>query len=607
MLRSVSPPDRDKRLQVIRSVSIFRDLNDDEVAALDEVMAWRAIEADAPLFHAGDPGDALYVVVEGRLDAWARGRRRNDPEQEVRLGWVFPGQVVGEMALLGDRPRTATVRAVRDSILLELPRAAFERVVARNAHAALTLARVLVERATARTESEAGPRAFALVPATPSAPARAVAESLLRAFGQRPPAFVDAARLDSQIGVGAANADVGDPAHAGGERWLGALEADAGRLLLLADGGDSPWTRRCVRYADLVLIVADARERPSAEHLTQRLRRLPEGGFDRREIVLVHPDGATQATGSAGWIAAVPADDWHHVRLAVRADFDRLARFLEGRAVGLALAGGGARGYAHVGVLRAMREAGVPVDLACGTSMGSIVAGLRALGQEDGDIAEAIRRNFVSRSPLDYTLPVVSIARGRRFDEIIEELFGDRLIEDTWSRFFCVSSSLRRAAPVVHRRGPMRSAIRASCALPGVMPPFGQGGDLLVDGVFLDNLPAEEARRHGAGRTVAVNLLPPTESSEWAPLSDDAGPLRAAARLLDPRASSRTPPILRLGIDGVFLGALQASLRVKASADVFIEPAVGNVWFLDFGTFDPVVAAGYEAARAAPLHRLIAR
>jgi predicted acylesterase/phospholipase RssA len=257
-----------------------------------------------------------------------------------------------------------------------------------------------------------------------------------------------------------------------------------------------------------------------------------------------------------------------------------------------------------VGVLRARREAGVPVDLACGTSMGAIIAGLRALGRDDRDIAETIRRTFVDRSPLDYTLPIVAIARGRRFDEIIEELFGDHCIEDTWTRFFCVSASLRRAATVVHRTGAMRSAVRASCALPGVVPPTELAGDLLVDGVFLDNLPAEEARRQGAGRTIAVNVLPPTASNRWAALSEKVGPLRAAARLVDPRASARMPPILKLALDGIFLGALQASRRVKENADVFVEPAVEDVWFLDFANFDPVVAAGYEAARAAPLHVL---
>jgi predicted acylesterase/phospholipase RssA len=137
----------------------------------------------------------------------------------------------------------------------------------------------------------------------------------------------------------------------------------------------------------------------------------------------------------------------------------------------------------------------------------------------------------------------------------------------------------------------------ASSALPGIVPPVELDGDLLVDGVFLDNLPAELAQRDGGGRTIAVNVLPPGGGAKWAALARDDGLLRQAARLLHPRAEVRLPPILQLALQGIFLGPLNAAARIAKSVDVFIEPPVGEFWFLDFGAFDAIEAAGYRAAR----------
>jgi predicted acylesterase/phospholipase RssA len=580
-------------VRALRACPLFRDLGADVLEELGDSAEWVGLEADAALFHEGDPGDALYMLVEGRLEAWWAS-----PDGEAPVGRIYPGDPVGETALLGDRPRTATVRAVRDSVLVRVSREALERVATRSPKVLFGLCRVLIERANDPGPVSPPPRVFAVVSATPFAPVDRLAESLVSALGQHGPSHrVDSARVDDELGPGAAQAALGDPGHARGAAWLSALESEDGQVVLVADREESEWTRRCIRLADVILLVADAREAPGRQPLPARLAGSPEGRFDRRELVLVHPDESRSPSGASRWLDAVAVQGWHHVRLGARDDVARLARFVRGRAVALALAGGGARGYAHLGVLRALREARVPVDLVCGTSIGAIVSALYAMGHDDEQIVDEIRRGFVDRSPIDYGIPLLSLARGRRFDGILERAFGDRRAEDTWRRWFCVSCSLSRRAAVAHHRGPLTQAVRASCALPGVLPPAVVDGDVHVDGVFLDNLPAELAAREAGGPVIAVNVLPPSGSAAWEGFTKGSGLLAHAARMLDPGAAGRLPPILQVGLEGIFLGTMQASERIRKSADVFIEPPVGDVWFLDFAKFEPVIRAGYDTAR----------
>lgn len=587
----LKPPEKDERLHALLSCDLFRELDAAALAEVDASVEWLGLEADAPLFFEGDPADALYVVVAGRLEAWSAGEGT-----ETLLGRIYPGEPVGEMALLGDRPRTATVRALRDAVLVRLGRDALERIAVKNPSVLFTLSRALVDRATAKPAPKLDHPVIALVAASADAPTAELADALVKeltAFG--PAHRVDAQSLDAAVGPGAARAAIGEPAHARGAAWLAALEEHRGHVVLVADPEVTKWTERCIRHADVIVLVANARARPEPRRLPERLRMAPTGRFDHRELVLVHADHTTRASGAAEWLRVLPVHGSHHVRLRVSDDIARLARLLTGRGVALALSGGGARGYAHLGVLRALREAGVPVDVVCGTSIGSIISALYALGNDVEQVTEELRRGFVDRSPLDYGVPVLSLARGRRFQAMLERLFGDRLAEDTWRRWFCVSSSLMRQKAIVHRSGSMLHGVRASCALPGILPPVVVDGDLLVDGVFLDNLPAARAAAEYGGTTIAVNVLPPAGAREWAPITSGAGLWEYAARMLDPRSPS-IPPILQLALQGIFLSTMQESEQLRDTTDLFIEPAVGHVWFLDFANFEPVIQAGYEAA-----------
>ncbi|MCK6590908.1 MAG: cyclic nucleotide-binding domain-containing protein [Polyangiaceae bacterium] len=598
MIRPLADPPSQSLHRILRRTDVFSELSNTEIQALSAELEWMSLPADETLFQKGDAGDSLFITVSGRLEAFDP---EAPPEQRV-WGRVMPGELVGEMAILTGDPRRATVRALRDSVLLRLTKARFLQLVERNPRMLLSLSRLLLERIEEATslERKAPLRPLiALAPITRGARVDALARRLsteLATFG--PTLAVHAADVMDAIGVDVAEAELGTAAHQKLVRWLQDEESRREAILLLADAENTPWTRFCIRQADSVLLVADVRDMPGgtgASDLLQRHGRSATG--DRRELVLVHPDATKLPRGTRRWLDAFPVDSHHHVRLGERADIRRLSRYLTGRAVALALSGGAARGFAHVGVIRAFEETGIPVDLVCGTSMGALFGGLLALGWSYGQIAEAGHEAFVKSSIFDITLPLVSALSGKRLEQFLERCFGDAQIEDLWLRYFCMACNLSSAVPVRIRRGSAGKAIRSSSSVPGLFAPVNRDGQLLVDGLFLNNLPAELAKKEARGRTVAVNVIQAADPKLWSPLARGGGPVSQAARMINPFKGQWVPPIMELVMQCFFLSTIHASERVRKMVDLYIEPRMERFGFLEAKAFDEAALAGYEAAK----------
>lgn len=373
-------------------------------------------------------------------------------------------------------------------------------------------------------------------------------------------------------------------------------------MILQADREDNVWTRHVIREADIILLLADATDRPHEVILPGRLVSPRQGSFDRRELVLVQPDGLSLPRDTRRWLDRMHVDGHYHVRLGKTADMARIGRMLAGRGHGLALGGGASRGFAHIGAIRELIKARIPIDIVCGTSMGSIVAAQVACGWSPQKMQEESRRYLVDSSPFDFTMPLVAATRGHKFEHMLEAFFGNAQLEDLWIRCGTVSASLVHANVVPHFKGSVAHAVRASCALPGLLPPLVVENDILVDGVFLENLPVRVTRQMGAGRLIAVNVLSGTTSamnSSFASLTEKHGFLRQVGNMINPFAGPRPPPIIDFTMQGFFLGAHHTSAQAKEEVDLFIEPDTNQFWFLDFSILDAAIAEGEIAARKA--------
>lgn len=578
---------------------LFGALEAQTLAWLQQELLWTQLHHGDVLFREGDPGEAMFLVVSGRLRITTS---RPEDGQRV-LGEVSPGEVVGELGLLSGEPRTATAVAIRETHAVGMTRDVFERLAERHPNAMIRLTRLIIKRQqrSLQVHEQTPVRALALVlvPISGGVSPAPLAEEMagcLAAFGSV--LLLDSTRLDDALGKpGAAQAEAGHPAGLVVSAWLSEQETRYRYLLYVADRDWSPWTQRCVCQADRLLLLGDAQAGPELASVEQAIAalNLPV----RQELILLHPETASRPSGTASWLGQRDLHAHHHIRRGDQAHLRRLARRLAGRALGVVLSGGGARGFAHAGVLRAIEERGIEVDLIGGTSMGSLIGGIYAMDQGPDEQLEHAERFANSKQLFDYTLPLTSLMASKKVTRAMREVFGDVCIEDLWRPFFCIASNLTRAVAVIDRTGPLWEAVRASIAIPGIFTPILRGNDVLVDGGAMNNFPVDVmVRLTEGGPVIGSNVCPLWERVRHY----EFGPSISGWRVLWSRVNPFTPALKVPSLLGSLLRAqeirgVSGLRRAESLADVIVRPDVSDFAILDFAAYAPIIERGYQAAQ----------
>ena len=409
---------------------------------------------------------------------------------------------------------------------------------------------------------------------------------------------LSAPRVDAllnQPGIAAA-----DREHAAGIRltaWLDEQEARTQFLVYETDGTDSAWTHRCLRQADEILLVTEAGSDPSPRGLELKLLGADGISKARPTLVLLHPDGSRLPSGTSRWFAGRNIQSHFHIRLDGEGDFERMARCLAGVAIGVVFGGGGARGLAHIGVIRALREAGVPIDMIGGTSMGAVIAAGLGMGFDWKQSLEISRTGWLRHKPhKEYTLPFISIVRSRVLDRWAKEIYGETEIEDLWVNFFCVSCNLTKSEMTVFERGPLWKAVRASASLPGVFVPVLLDGNVFVDGAIVNNLPGDIMRKRSCGTVIVIDVgsvhsfaFELTEfPSPWQLLWSHVLPF---AKAID------VPSIGAVLMRTTEVSSIQKTNEVKRDADLCLRPPIDAFGVLEFVKIDEIVDVGYRYAK----------
>jgi NTE family protein len=563
---SESEVERGDSIERLAALPMFAGLGPEALAALAAELEWLALPGGATLFEAGEPSDAMYLVTAGCLGAF------DAEEPERMLSRIPAGEAVGEMGLLSGKPRSATVRALRDSDLARLPRATFDALTERHPDLLRRLARLVVQRTApaARRANRSGPRTYTVLPQSIEVDVGGFATELVDALGA--------------IGRTELVWSVRGAEHT--SAWFHRIESANEFVVYVADPEPTPWTRLCARQADTVLLLA------RAEAEAAPWPHMPSGTPAATELVLLHA-GALCTGAARRWRALVPGRSHHHVRDA--ADIGRLARWLTGRAIGLVLSGGGARGFAHIGVVRALREAGLPIDLIGGTSIGAIMGAGVAAGWTDAQMVERFHRTFVATNPLsDYTLPAVSLVSGRKVSRLLRQEFGDVAIEDLPLPFYAVSANLTTGRGSVHREGLLWRWLRASVAIPGILPPVFDAGAVHVDGGAINNLPVDVMRAQHRGLVVGVDVG--SDSTFSADIEEiDLPPLWKLLGWF--RRHRERPTILQILIRAGMINTNAATAAGRALTDLLLQPPLASVDLLHWKAFARAVDAGYRHAR----------
>jgi NTE family protein len=506
------------------------------------------VEAGELVVRRGDAGDRLFLVASGRLRVFVEDE--DGPRVLRELG---SGAALGELALLTGEPRSATVVAVRDSELLELTADAFESLLERDAGFAIAIARALAFQLQA---------SGGLLP-----PATRPAVLCVRSLDPG----VDTARFADRLSAALApfgpvallrEEDATD-SHASA---LDRAERENAHVVLLDRGRDRGWSALCARQADRHAVLAG------------RGAEMASGAIPDADLVLVEPIPSPLLVRLLDELAPRA----HHVAHGGgEAAVARVARRLVQRSLGIVLSGGGARGYAHIGAIEALHEAGFELDRVGGCSMGAFIGGMHALGLDTDEVRARCRTELVRRSPFnDYTLPRVSLIRSRKAARMLDRVFGDKLVEELELSFFTVSSDLLASRTVVHRRGPLFEAVGASMSIPGLVPPLSRPGRLLVDGGVLNNLPVDVMAADDEGPMIAVDVIRRLDGT------DDS---------VDPPLPSITETLSRATV----LGSVERAERNRTLADLVVTPDVQDIGLREFSALDRAAAAGRQAMSAA--------
>ncbi len=568
---------------------------------IERTASWVRLPRGQRLCAQGDTGQDLYVLMRGRLVAEVE----TDGIRHM-AGYIFPGESVGEMALFTGEARSADVYAARDSEAIRISPEVFRDLASRHPEFVMEMTRIIIRRLRQSIGSQSrriGVTNIALVPASADVGAGELARNLASHMGGTRVLNLSSKSVDEALGSsGAANMPEDDPNAMRLEIWLDERESVYDYILFEPDAECTPWSRRCILRADRILLLADAAAGPLPGVFEMKLLSDGVAADVPSTLVLLHPEDEILPSGTDRWLSCRTVEAWVHLRRGNIADHARLARLLTGKAVAVVLSGGGAKGFAHIGVLRAFEEQGIPVDMIGGTSMGAIVAAGHALGLASGQIGSALKRLFAVHRPFnDYTLPLVSMLKGRKLNDMLLEQFGSTRIEDLWIGFFCVATDLTAAEARLHQTGPVAASLLSSIAIPGIIPPVIAGDRLLVDGGVVNNLPGDVMRSLCRGTLIAVDVAPKRDievpdgcleyPSAWQIIRQRFLPLRLRRRI---------PTLPQLVFRTTMLGSISRVNTVKAIADFYLRPPVEAYGMLQFDAIDEIVDVGYRYAKAEP-------
>ncbi|XP_055349983.1 patatin-like phospholipase domain-containing protein 7 isoform X2 [Paramacrobiotus metropolitanus] len=611
------------------------------VRQIDFALDWEQVESGHAIFRQNDEADCVYVILNGRMRAVVR---KTDGSKEA-TGEYARGDLVGLTEVSVHKPRMTTVIAVRDSEIAKIPTHVLEYIKLKYPKVVTRLIHILGDRVFHQMQSRLAGAPVATVTATGDpamAPSNLTTVAVLAVNGDVP---LDAFCLEldwslQQLGttlrltsrfveqlLGAAALEPVNEYRLA--TWLGIQEDSHRMVLFQCDESMTTWTRQSLRQADCILIVANGDKQPTIGNLEKQLD-VMDLRAEKRLVLLHRPDAVIPKNTAdwlniRGWLSA-----HHHIKCPKRlflrkpatwfeeyyeqkrtaipdkfSDFSRLARILMGKSIGLVLGGGGARGAAHVGVIRAMLEAGVPIDMVGGTSIGSFMG---ALWCEERNLTRFVQRarawsmGMMSlwKRIIDLTYPYTSMFKGTTFNEAIEATFKDRQIEDLWIPYFNITTDITASAMRVHKAGSLWRYVRASMSLSGYLPPLcdPEDGHLLLDGGYVNNLPADVMQQQGVNYIVAVDVGS-QDDHNLTNYGDELSGWWLLWKKLNPFATPvRVPNMAEVQTRLAFVSCVRTLEMVKKSDYcVYVRPPIESFKTLEFNKFDLIASLGYDYGR----------
>jgi NTE family protein len=566
-MNTVKPPADAE--EFLSTCSELAALSRDAIADLATKMDWFDLDGREVLIQQGDAADRVYFVHHGTLRAL-----HESPDGMRHLREHGRGDMIGEAAILARTVRSATIVATRRSLVASLDTEAFLALLERQSSVVIEVARTLSARLVSTKPPASGRRTAVVVPMGSVDPS--ILTELIRGISDGARAQLHAMSTD-------------DPPM----NFVDFDRRGGRHIIAVGELGDAAID--ICRQVDEVLLVVPRNERIDRSRLPE-LASIVAGvlGPTCRAIVL-HPERGAPPSGTSAVLDGLPIRSHHHVRAMSYTDAAVVGRVFAGRSLSVVLGGGGARGAAHIGVLRMFQEEGIHVDHIGGTSMGAILGGGAAAGIGCDDLVGLIRRWRSSGALRDVTFPTVSLLRTKKTEAVLGEVLGTGGIEDLWTNFLCTTVDITSGRLVIHESGPAAQWIRASGSVPGVFPPVvGADGHLHIDGGMLNNVPADVMRARWGGNVITIDVGAVAGTMTFAGERIPLGLRHFAERA---RKRPTLPTVGETLQRGATLTSSQQHDAAVSSSDIFLQPAISEFGMFDFAKVDAIVQRGYECAR----------
>lgn len=582
-------------IKFLRNCKLFAslDANDDVFKALSAQFEQVRIEEGHYLFHQGDNPDYLYLLATGRLAATftAPGAKTKT------IGYVQPGETIGEMGALSGSSRTLNVKAVEDSLVLRLGIETFKKLCRQYPAVLFETISPLVSRSSEiirALSTDERKKHIAIMPANTEINLEKFEELIKETLRHyKKVILLSETEINSDSTKTTVNVS----------KIISEAEENNHIILYLLKPYETPLSQECWNKISKIYIVGEGNTPPNISiFVLEKLRSTRHLVETRRELILLYKKSIAPKN-TQEWLDQASFFLHHHIQAHDKADYQRLLRFMRGKNIGVVLSGGGARGWGHLGALKALLEANIPIDAIGGTSAGAIIGGLYARNKNLDAIHERFgllldtTRNVVSLK--NFCWPAISLFNCRDFTLETQDLFRSLQIENLSIPYFCITCNLTHYKEVVHRSGLLWEKIRASTAVPGLVPPMVIEGDLHIDGGVINNLPVNIMREMLGtdSKIIAVELIshhndikkynfPPTLTFKEAFFAK----LRLGYR------DYSFPPFLDTFIKSLLVGSSVNQHANALTADLLIKPDTAKYSMLRVSKKqrDELIRLGYE-------------
>ena len=568
---------------------VFGKMKGPERSAFMEKAIWFSLKGGETLFYQGEKGDQLYLLVHGRMKAIVR-----EEDDLLSLGEITQGEMIGEMAIISEEVRMADVVAVRDCHLLSLNKEDFKALYFKFPNLGWNLSKLILKR-FARDQQSRKPRKVKNVAFIPSADMQD-SDELISAFIQ---SSTDKSMLvisNEEAPFDHLKVDMSTMSKTEVITLVDQAEKEHDLVIYRCEVGESQWNDFCRRQADEIFLIA-AGGRKLTGHLLDRLKGRHRALAITSLVLKLEEDSVDVKVNEI--TGGLLFDYYFRIRPDQAGDVTRLGRHIFDQSVGLVLAGGGARAMSHLGVWKAIKEVGLPIDRIGGTSMGAFLGGLMAMDYDPKDIFEIVKEIAYSRPSRDLNpVPYASIIRGKNLDKVLKKYYKGLNIEDCVIPFYCVSTDLTQVGPAYHRSGDMFTAIRASGSLPGIVPPVPIAGHWHVDGGIVDNFPVDEMITWGAQKIIGVSF-DQEDSVETGHTDIPSLQQQVVNGLFGSNEELSIPSIIETIMLSTTAYSHTRQIGAEDQVDLLIKPDVSDFGLLEWKAFNKVVESGYKEAMRA--------